>query len=543
MQSRFKARLNNRGFYLAVAAGLMILFTALAVGSALTKRPWSDEGWFASPAYNLITKGSMGTTVLEPTGWLKGINQYTYWVVPLHIIAQAGWYEVFGFSLLSMRTLSTAWGLVALVSWFLIMHSLSGNHKVALLAMGLIALDYSFIMGASFGRMDMMCAALGFAAYAAYLTLRERHFALAVLASQILVTASGLTHHLGILAFAGLLFLTFYFDRSKLRWKHAAIGVIPYLIGAALWGLYIMKSPALFITQFGGNAQTGGRMTALLHPLTGLWNEIAQRYLVAFGMGPHNAGHGGLVSLKIFILLAYVAGIIGAISTRAIRRHRGYRALLILAAIYFVILTIYDGQKLAWYLVHTIPIFAAILAAYVDWCWTESRVPGWAIATGVCCLMLLQVGGVVQRMRVNTYQESYVPAVNFLKANAREGALIMGSAELGFALRFPDNLIDDTRLGYYSGRRAKFVVVEEIYEDAFDGARKSDPQAYEYIQDSLKRNYRQVYDQGFYQIYALEDERDAEKETYEGAERERESQPVSADASNIAASRLSGGER
>ncbi|HVG22106.1 MAG TPA: hypothetical protein VNI02_23930, partial [Blastocatellia bacterium] len=156
----------NKRFYFTATLGAACLYAALTIGISLTKPPEIDEGWFASPALNLITRGSMGTTVLEPSGTLTskltGINQHTYWVMPLHLLAQAGWYEVFGFSLFSMRTLSIAWGLVALASWFLIMRALSGSLKLSMMAAAFIALDYVFIMHASLGRMDMMCAALGF---------------------------------------------------------------------------------------------------------------------------------------------------------------------------------------------------------------------------------------------------------------------------------------------------------------------------------------------------------------------------------------------
>ncbi|MBA2736159.1 MAG: hypothetical protein H0U50_05130 [Pyrinomonadaceae bacterium] len=60
--------------------------------------------------------------------------------------------------------------------------------------------------------MDMMSASLGFIGIAAFLLLRERNLTLAVLLSQTFVVLSGLTHPNGIIAFFGLLFLTFYFD-------------------------------------------------------------------------------------------------------------------------------------------------------------------------------------------------------------------------------------------------------------------------------------------------------------------------------------------
>ena len=80
------------------------IFVVLATALALTKAPWCDEGWFANPAYNLAFHGQMGTNVLEPSGhflktYLNGIQERTYIMVPNHIVALAGWFRIFGFSL------------------------------------------------------------------------------------------------------------------------------------------------------------------------------------------------------------------------------------------------------------------------------------------------------------------------------------------------------------------------------------------------------------------------------------------------------------
>ena len=501
--------LSVRNIYWGVVVSVVIGYLLLTAGTALSKRPWSDEGWFASPAYNLITQGSMGTSILEsvePRGQQRGIDKYTYWIMPLDILAQAAWYKITGFGLFQMRMLSAAWGLLAVVSLWSIVYVLSGNRNLALLAGSIVALDYTFITGASFGRMDMMCAALNFAGFAAYLLLRERHFTWAILISQTLIVAAGLTHPYGILGFAGLLFLTLYFDRKQVKVRHFVIALVPYVTGAVGWGLYILQSPDLFVSQFMGNATAqgngGGRLEGIFAPWAALYREITLRYMVAFGMGPHSAGHSSLAALKIFMLLTYVAGIMGALFTRSIRTHRGYKALLILTGIYFSMLTLLDGQKLAWYLVHMIPLFAALLALFVNWLWNNTRVPRWAIVLPLILFMLLQVGGVAQRMRHREYKNSYMPAADFLKANADSSSLIMGSTELAFALGFEANLVDDIRLGYYTGKRPDFIVVDEIYEDAFKGMSIQNQTVYQHILDLIGNQCRPVYDHAHYRIYA-----------------------------------------
>ncbi len=175
MREKLEQLAGRKGVQAALAGAAVVVYVALAFGSAATKSPEIDEGFFANPAFNLATRGFMGTTVLEDEGSaLKGIRERTYWIPPLHLVLQAGWYKVVGFGLVQLRAVSILWGLVALGAWFLIMRQLSGERSVGLLTAGLLALDYTFVAVASLGRMDMMCAALGFAGLAAYVTLRER---------------------------------------------------------------------------------------------------------------------------------------------------------------------------------------------------------------------------------------------------------------------------------------------------------------------------------------------------------------------------------
>lgn len=501
MQNSLPMTLLTRKTYLVILVTIL-LYLGLSIGSALSKRPWSDEGWFAAPAYNLLVNGSMGTLVVEPNLWLPGINQHTYWVMPLHLVTQTAWYKLFGFSLFSMRTLSTFWGLVALASWFVIIRYLWGNLHAALLAVVLLAIDYNFIMGASFGRMDLMCAALGFAGLAAYLWLREKHLQMAILVSHSLVVASGMTHFNGIMPLISLLFLTYYYDRSRIKWHYLLIAAIPYLIGATGWGLYIMQSPSDFVAQFKGNATDNNRLAAIASPWNGLVREITLRYLQGYGLGTRSAGRSPLTMLKGFILIAYVIGLVGCILTRSIRQHRGGRALLVILTIYFIILTVLDSQKQTWYLIHITPIYVALLALWVRWCWENLVMPRWVIVLGVCGLLALQLAGVVQRIAIRDYQNGHVPVVKFLKSNMEQNALIFGCADLGFDLGFDGRLIDDRYLGFYTGKRPDFIVVEGAYEDAFLGSKNDRPQIYQHITTLMREEYHQVYNQGQYQIYA-----------------------------------------
>lgn len=499
---RFSLNRKQRLLLLALVACASV---ALAVGSALTKSPWSDEAWFAQAGFNLATRGEMTTPVLETTGTkFKGLDRHTYWVMPLHLVTQAGWYKIFGFSLFTMRALSAVFGVLALFAWYIVVRSLSGNKRVALLTFVLLAFDYVFVMAASFGRGDMMSMSLGAMGFAAYLYLRERNLTRAVLASQTLIAACGLTHpNGGVPFFLGLLFLTLYFDRARLGWRHLGLAVIPYALGAIGWGAYILQAPSDFVAQFTANASMGGRMSGLTSPLDAIRNEITLRYLKAYGLGLHSPGSSGPVWVKSFVLLAYVVALAGCLGVRGIREHRGYRALLVLTGIFFVVLTFFDGQKLSFYLVHIVPLYTALLAAFIYWCYTARPFPAWALALCVCGLLAVQLGGILYRMKLNVYHRSYVSAVNFLKANSNADTRVMGSAVLGFEYGY-DRVIDDVRFGFNTGRRPDFLVINDVYEEGVSHYRAGGEGAElaRHVNNLLTQEYELVYDKNFYQIYA-----------------------------------------
>lgn len=483
---------------------LAAVYVSLAVAAALTQRPRTDEGYFASPSLNLITTGSMGTPILEEGKYMEGVHEHTYWMPPLHMLAQAAWYEVVGFGLSQMRVLSVAWGVVLLAAWYVMMKTVSRDETVALLTAGVIAVDYNFQLCAGSGRMDMMSAALGFSGLAAYLALRERRFTLALLLGNALVCAAGLTHPVGgYLAFSGIAFLMLYYDRGRLRLSALGLAAVPYLAGAVGWGLYILQDPAGFVSQFGTNAVMDDRLAGVTSPLTGIYREITSRYFVAFGLGPHSEGNYGPIWLKSLALLVYVAGVIGAVSNREIRSEKGHRALLYMLGIYFLLLSVLDAQKAYYYLPHVVPFFAALLAVWLRWVVAKRQAPVWAAAGLALILAAVGAGGTAFRCRINSYAKSYVPVIDFLRGGLQPNSTIVGPASLGFGLGFPRTLVDDVRLGYLSGKRPDYIAVSTEYEWVFRDYRRRDPELYQFIQRRLNDEYRKVYDSAGWQIYRL----------------------------------------
>jgi hypothetical protein len=479
--------------YLFAALAIVAAYLVLSIGCGLSRIPFCDEAWLATPGANLIYKGHLGTSNLETAGtWAEGMDRYTYWVMPLHLLAQAAWYSVFDFSLRSLRLLSTAWGLVALAAWFVLIRSLDGRTPVALLASAFVAVDYFFVGSSATGRMDMMAAALGYSAWAVYVAGRQRNVRWALFAAHVLIAASLFTHPYGLGPAMGLAALILIFDRRSVTPRNLALWSVPYLTLAAGWGLYILQAPELFLTQFRGNSAAGGRFSAILSPFEGIRKEILSRYLISFGW---NAG--GFGRFRLLILAAYAAGIGGFLFTRHLSADR-LRVLGVLAGIQFFFLTLFEGKKSSLYLVYITPVLAAVTAIYLSILWRRGS--RFVVATAAATIVLIQAGGGVIGMRRNSYGRLYVPVAAMLKEQAHDGGLIMGPATLGFALGFHDRLIDDHRLGFYSGKQPEIIVIDEDYRFYQRRYAKAAPEIDRHVRELLSR-YSLTYQNAHYQVY------------------------------------------
>jgi hypothetical protein len=494
---------HTRGILLCVLVYLIL--TAAALHSVL---PWCDEGWFSDPAWNLMTRGAMANTALDPTAtWrevnLTGIDRHAYWIMPLYVVAQVPWYEIAGFGLMAMRWFSVFWGLVALLAWYRILSALAQDRAVALAALACMAVDFNLIFSASVGRMDMMAVALGSLGVAVYLELREKSLARALLLGNLLAACACLTHPNAVFFAADLLFLTLYLDRSRLRnWRAAAGLVLPYAAALAVWGAYIAEEPAVFAAQFLGNAGgAGGRFALFTHPLQSLRNEVVNRYLATFGAPPFSSGAS---MMKMVILLAFVASAVMFFGMRRFRSDRGYRALMGLFLIHVAMLAAIDGFKQAFYMIYVEPLWIALFAAVALHGWRSRTgmrwmVMRWMVATAVAAVLCVNLFVAASRWRTNPYRNRFLPAVEFLRTHP---ASVMASSEMGLELGFTPSLTDDFRLGYRSGKRARLIVLDEArYQPWIELLAGQDPGNYQFIQRLLREEYRLVYDRPGYKIY------------------------------------------
>jgi hypothetical protein len=361
--------------------------------------------------------------------------------------------------------------------------------------LGLIAVDYHFVMQASDGRMDVMTVALGWCGVAAYLLLRERNFPRAVLVSQCVTAMACFTHPNGALLALILAATTLFFDRRRIGIATVALAAVPYFAGAVAWTLYIVRSPADFAAQLLGNAADRG--PGITVPFAALRTEIVHRYLDNFGLAPWSSLTGRLNAIP---LAMFMAGLAVCLLSAEIRRHPGYRLIILWTAITVIFQTWFEGLKTVYYLIYVTPLYSVLLAVAAGWIW--QRRPRWR--TGLAFVLLMFVALQAARTPIavsrNSRRVTFDPAVQYLRAHFDRRAFIMGGAGLTFALGPDWNILDDARLGYNSGKRADVVVIDPHWADAVQMMRKLNPPVHAFVVQLLGAEYREVYNQGGYRI-------------------------------------------
>ena len=489
------ASITHRGARLALIV-IIAVNVALTTASSFTRIPWWDEGIIVSPAYNLAYHGFLGTTVqhgrgLPVTAEFPGYDRYTYWALPVYILTLAGWVRVFGASIIATRALSVFCGGVLVLAWYIVARRLTGSRLAGLFAAGFVSIDLSVITAASTTRMDSMTAALGACGAAAYVSLRRRDIRWALLAANTFAAAALLTHPTGFVPVLALLVLVLYQDWRLLRWSVVPWIAVPYVLFLSGWGLYVLRAPDVALKQL--QAQAGHRVGGVVIPWKSLQNDFILRYWQYF-----YSAKQGIDKLKVLILLEYILGVFALVAIPALRRHRGVRTLALMAGAAYCALAIVDGVKSPHYMLLTCTLFAALSGIAAVWAF-ETR-PAGALAA-IALLLAVQIGGSLQRVRADAFHRKYTPAIEFLKANkAGYPAPIIGPSELWFGLGPDAVLLDDMRIGYYSGWRPRWIVTNTFYDGALEGYRQREPAVWQHIQSVLQR-FDQVFSNDALKIY------------------------------------------
>jgi Dolichyl-phosphate-mannose-protein mannosyltransferase len=475
----------------APIAAVIACYLLLCLGRALTTTPWNDEAWYSSPSWSLIHYGTTGTPLLETTGkFWRGINQRTYWVVPLQFFAQVPWFKVFGFSLLSARFFASAWGLVGLLSWGLIVKRFTGNPLMGFWTMVLLAVDYQFVSQMSLDRMDAMSLGLASLAILSYLEFRENNLTLAVLLSQTAVAACGMTHPTpGIPVMFAVAFLAIYYDRRRIGIKLLLLAAVPYLILGGGWYAYISAAPDLFRAQFLGNVTDIDRLGGIHHPLHAIIAEFG-RYT---GMGGFTPGAPPLYRIKILSIAIYLIAAVGLLLNRETRQDPGIRPLLGVWLVYVLMMTFYDNTKDPKYGVHLVPVYDALIAVWFVWIWQHRPKQHWIPIAAAAIFFTVNGGGLLYSIKKDDYHRAYLPVAQYLKDHAQSGDLILAGSEFGFALGFDRNMVDDSDFTYRSHKTPEFVVMSPNYRAFTESHRRSDPALYNFEQKLLTESFQPVY--------------------------------------------------
>lgn len=479
----------------SILLGLLALFPLLGLAFARVMYPIDDEAFFASPAFNLITKGFFGTTVIESAGSpYKGLDQATYWIQPLHSLALAAWGRMFGFTLWSQRALSVAFGVIDLCCWFLILRALTRRLEIALLGLVLLSVNYDVLSAAAGGRMDMMSGTLAHAALAAYLTLRETSLRRALSFGFTLAVLAGLTHPLGgLLSLANLGLAIAYFDRTRLEWRHAVIVLAPFVIGGALWGTWIAQHPDFFVAQFFGNASDTGsgvsRLASLADPARGLVRFA--RNVLDHHYGAYGSTESWSTRIKLVIPLVYLCALVAALVVSPLRRQPGVAFGLLLFVAQYVLVALIEARLKVQYFFYVLILPPVLIS--LEWQWAaEGRRWKRAVFVAACAaLLLVQSARIAHSLRSNAYETRFAPYVRLLERSPYRGQSFWGSAEWAYAVGF-DNIVEDNLFGFYSGRKPRYIILEtDVLRSLLQG--EDQPRYTPHVRRIFGTDYRQVH--------------------------------------------------
>jgi 4-amino-4-deoxy-L-arabinose transferase-like glycosyltransferase len=500
----------------------MVVYLLLGFAVCRTTVPLPDEALISNPSFNLATRGVLATTLFSAndtaraTGCFSlkdclehsrlskthkesyfGMDRYTYWVLPAYLILQAAWYWIVGFGVMQTRLLPLFAGLVLIWACYEIVLRLFQSSRAACIAAVLLAIDMTVLTTASFGRMDMFCAAMGYLGIALYLRWRESQFSRAVLWSNAAAALALFSQPNGALAVMALVMLTLYFDWRKIGIRQVALAGVPYAMIGIGWVCYIAQSPTTFLSQFLGNASgRGGGITA---PLTAIRNEFLVRYGSKFGLG--EAGGAGS-RIKLVILGVFAVAVLSAFYLAWRQWDSRRRSLLLLFLLYAVVLTFGEGMKFSFYLIHIVPWYVCLCAVVADSALAAAR--PYRIAAVVCLLVLGVVDGAVwlNRIRTNAYSTEFLPLARFVAPELprTHGAVCVPA--VAFGLGFPSTCPWDTALGLVnSPTHPDLIAVSDDWLRDFEDSRNVAPDIYNRINATLASEYTPAYDSKRFRVY------------------------------------------
>lgn len=472
----------------------VLMFLALAIGYCLTRRPWWDEGLFADVALNFRNHGHLGSTVLDESGYLllPQVHNYTYWQFPLYFVVLGSWLKFLPESVVWMRFFSVFCALIYLLCWFVIIRKLSRNEPLAICVTSFLALDYHVLSAAADARMEMMCAALGQAALAAFFLWEESNWRRAVFVAACFGSAALFTHPMGALVNV-VLAIVVLLRRREIEWKGLAVAGVPYIVGGALCLAYIMQAPHVFATQF--HSAEGFRVGGFVATLKNALNDFQTRYLYW-----NWTDVSGILRAKILVLAFPAIGLLAVAIHRKLRKQRFGMLLLISSIVGYLGVALIDNMKFPLYFVYSLPPMTACGAV---WVYSQCRERGRFRYIALACaglFLLSSCVGIVFKIRRDEWQRTYTPMVNAVRTGLPGNGLLVGGSELGFSFGFGPSLVDDRYAGVISGKAPDVFVVNDMYGIPRNADSEKQYQAFE---ARLKNDYHEVLANNVYRVYFL----------------------------------------
>jgi len=167
-----------------------------------------------------------------------------------------------------------------------------------------------------------------------------------------------------------------------------------------------------------------------------------------------------------------------------------------------VIMALIKGGKVYYYLVHVVPAYCALLAIWIHEIW-GSRKSLRPLAAGLAMLYaFLNVGWIANEVHRDTWHHEYAEVIQCVRSRARPDDLIVGPAHMGFAFGFYDHVVEDGSIGYYTGRRPRWIIADERgFGEALRGYPRVAPYLDRYITALLAEQYRLVCRNREYLVY------------------------------------------
>jgi 4-amino-4-deoxy-L-arabinose transferase-like glycosyltransferase len=475
----------SRGLLYATLATL-VAFLILTLILAATRPPQSDEGHFANAGADIASRGRFVMPMWTP--WISTLDQRVYSNMPLYFLTLGAWFKAFGVSWMSFRALSAVFGVLLVVSLLSILRSVSRDRATFVAGLVLLGLNYDLI-NLSSARYDVMTAALSAAGIAFYLLLRERSLERALLVANTFLAAACMTHPYALFGMVWLATFVLMLDVRALRFRHVALSAAPYIVALLAWGAYIARDPAMFRAQFAENAS--GRLQGRLGPLGMISAEIRERYLGRFaGWRP---GAPPLMRVKVLLLVAYLAGIIGCLSMRSLRRSPRARAVVTATLLSLLLLMVADAHRWYVYLIYVLPPLALCLALVTNEISKLGRWRRWTVNAGLAAYGLFGVLSVAYRARLDVHHRAFLPAVDFVRSRLHDDELVMAGGEFGMGLDFERHVLDDPWLGYRNHRVPDYVVLSTDSRSTLDAYRAGNP-AFRRYADSLMTTLRPIFE-------------------------------------------------